>query len=465
VSNLSQLKKVHIVGIGGAGMSAIARVLQGRGIIVSGSDRSPSPITDALIKEEIAVFIGHTVENVGDIDLLLASSAIPDDNVEIKAAVERGIPVQRRPEFLPTLTAEYKVIAVAGAHGKTTVTGMLVLTMLEAGLDPTFIVGGVMANLKTNADCGSSSYFVIEADEYRNTYHGLKPDIAVVTNIEYDHPDFFPSIRHLRWSFGEFVNNIQPEGLLVACHDDEVVHAIAASHHANGGRVNMYGKTSGASLSWQARDIRPNAFGGVSFTVYNDGYCLGEIHLQIPGDYNAVNALAVLAVASELGIPCRISSQALENFTGTARRFEKLGEFNEITVIDDYAHHPTQIKGVLKAARQRFPGHRIIAVWEPHTFSRVKALFDDFMLAFTDADAVVVLPIYAARERDDGTLTAADLADSIQHDVVESVNSLDDAVHTLSAMVKQGDIVMLMGAGNEYKVGSRLLDKICVLQC
>ena len=460
MGDLSKLQRIHIVGIGGAGMSAIARILYGRGIEVSGSDRTASPVTGALLREGMAVAIGHHAENLGDVDLVLASSAIPDGNVEIQTAAARGIPVQRRPEFLPVLTADYDVIAVAGAHGKTTVTGMLAFTLLTAGIDPTFIVGGVLKNLKTNARCGSSSYFVIEADEYRNTYHGLKPDIAVVTNIEFDHPDFFPSLRHLRWSFGEFVNNIRQEGLLVACHDDEVVHAIAASYHANGGRVKLYGKSAGAALSWQAQNIRSNALGGVSFTVINDGECLGDINLRIPGDYNAVNALAVLAVASELGIPWQTSYQALEMFTGTERRFEILGKVHGITVVDDYAHHPTQIRGVLKAARQSFPGQRLIAVWEPHTYSRVKALYDDFMRAFTNADAVVILPIYAARENDDGTLTVNDLVDDMQHDAVKTVNSLDSAVNTLSTMTVPGDVVMLMGAGNEYMVGKRLLDKL-----
>lgn len=458
--DLSKLGRVHVVGIGGAGMSAIARVLHGRGIKVSGSDRNASPLTEALSGEGMSVTIGHKAEILGGVDLVLASSAVPDDNVELVTARSRGIPVQRRPEFLPALTAGYDVIAVAGAHGKTTVTGMLALTLLEAGLDPTFIVGGVVSTLNTNARCGAGSYFVIEADEYRNTYHGLTPKIAVLTNIEYDHPDFFPNMRHLRWSFGEFVNNIRHDGLLVACHDDAVVHAIAASYHANGGQVMLYGIRDGSALSWQAHNIRGNGQGGVSFTVNHDGVSLGEIALQIPGNYNAVNALAVMAVASALGIPWQVTRQALEKFTGTARRFEILGEVNDITVVDDYAHHPTQIKGVLEAARQRFPGQRLIAVWEPHTFSRVRALYDDFMQAFKTADAVVILPIYAAREKDDGTLTTADLAVNVQHDAVKAVASLDDAVNTVIDMALPGDVVMMMGAGNEYVVGKRILDKL-----
>ncbi len=457
---LSELGHVHVVGIGGAGMSAIARVLQGRGLRVSGSDRQASQITEALMEEGMDVTIGHQAEIPDDVDLVLASSAVPDDNVELVTARMRDIPVQRRPEFLAALTAGYDVIAIAGAHGKTTVTGMLALILLEAGLDPTFIVGGVVAALNTNARCGGSSYFVIEADEYRNTFLGLKPKITVVTNIEYDHPDFFPSLRHLRWSFGEFVNNIRQDGLLVACHDDEVVHAIAASYHANGGQVVLYGIGDCLTMNWQAQHIRPNADGGVSFTVIRDGISLGEISLKIPGDYNAANALAALAVATHLHIPWQDTRQALEKFTGTARRFEILGEVNAIIVVDDYAHHPTQIRGVLKAARQRYQGQRLIAAWEPHTFSRVRALYADFMLAFDAADAVVILPIYAAREEDDGTLSSADLAATMHHDSVKWTTSLDNAVSTLAHMAVPGDVVMLMGAGNETVVGNRLLDEL-----
>lgn len=458
--DLTQLQRVHIVGIGGAGMSAIARVLHGRGIAVSGSDRSVSPITEALTKEGIKVNQGHMADSLGDVDLVLASSAIPDDNVELKTARERGINIQRRPEFLPTLTSGYDVVAIAGAHGKTTVTAMLAYILTVGGIDPTFIVGGVMNNLGTNARCGKSAYFLIEADEYRNTYHGLHSKIAVVTNIEYDHPDFFPSLRYLRWSFGEFVNNIRQDGLLIACHDDEIVHAIAASYHANGGRVQMYGSRGDAGLSWQVSDIQQNSQGGVTFNILHEDHTCGSVSLKVPGDFNAVNALAATAVATEIGVPWQTIQLALCEFTGTARRFEILGETRGITVIDDYAHHPTQIQGVLKAARQRFPTGRLIAVWEPHTFSRVKILYDDFMVAFDAADKVLILPIYAAREKDDGALSVFNMANDLQHKDVTAINSLDDGIHVLSEYLSSGDVVVLMGAGKEYIFGQQLLEKL-----
>ncbi len=468
-NELARYHTVHIVGIGGAGMSAIARVLRGRGFRVQGSDRRLSPLTEALEAEGIPVFIGHAPENVGQADLVLASSAIPDGNPELLAARERNLRRMRRPEILPYLTEGYDVIAVAGAHGKTTVTGMIALMLLDAGLDPTLIVGGVMNDLETNARAGAAPrtedevppvtpYFVIEADEYRNTFLSLTPTVAVITNVDYDHPDCFDSPRFVRLAFGDFVDNVEPRGLLVACNDDEVAHAVAASFHANGGRLALYGKNEGVGLAWRATDIHPNDRGGVSFTAVRGRVPVGEIHLQIPGTYNAVNALAALTVASELEIGWESAKASLERFSGTARRFDLLGEFGGVTVIDDYAHHPTQIRAVLEAARERYPGRRIVAAWEPHTFSRILALRDDFKVAFADADRVVVLPIYAARETGDGTLHSRKLAGEMDHPQASAVETLDEAVDELAALVEPGDVVIMMGAGNEHVVGRRLLE-------
>lgn len=461
---LEGISEIHIVGIGGAGMSAIARVLHGRGITVHGSDRRSSPLTQALQAEGIGVVVGHQADNVGQAELVLASSAVPDDNVELIAAARRGISIVRRPDFLPALTVGYDVIAVAGAHGKTTVTGMIAMILIEAGLDPTYIVGGVVANLGTNARAGTGRYFVIEADEYRNTFLALRPKVAVVTNVEFDHPDCFPDIDHVRLAFDRFVDRITPDGLLVACGDDPLARAIAASYHANGGRIEIYGQGSDLDLGWRALDIHSNERGGVSFSVQRPDMAgrelVGEVELRIPGDFNAVNALAALSVAAELGIDLQIARRALSAFEGTARRFEVLGEVEQVTVIDDYAHHPTQIRGVLRAARRRYGDRRLVAVWEPHTFSRVRALYEDFMTAFCDADQVVILPIYAAREVDDGSLTAGDLVDTLKHPAVVGTASLDEAVDLLADVSAAGDVILMMGAGNEYVVGQRLVRRL-----
>lgn len=466
LDSLAGIDAVHIVGIGGAGMSAIARVLRGRGLRVHGSDRRDSPITQALRTEGIPVAVGHAAEQVGAVDLVLASSAVPDDNPELVAARARGIPVARRSDFLPALTSGYDVIAVAGAHGKTTVTGMIASVLLAAGCDPSYIVGGVVTNLETNGRAGRGRHFVIEADEYRRTFLALRPQIAVVTNVEFDHPDCYADLQHLRLAFGDFVDNVAPEGLLVAYADDAIARAIAAAHHASGGRVSLYGLDASLDTAWSAQDVTQNAVGGMSFTVVHRGAAAlqGAVDLRVPGVFNVANALAALSVAHAVGVDLSLACETLSEFVGTARRFEVLGEAGGVIVIDDYAHHPTQIRGVLDAARRRFPGRRLIGVWEPHTFSRIRALHDDFMRAFGGADAVVIMPIYAAREVDDGLLTAQDLARELarvrDHTPVHAADSLDAAVAQLIDLCEPGDVVMMMGAGNETIAGQKLVTQL-----
>jgi UDP-N-acetylmuramate--alanine ligase len=466
IDSLVGIEAVHIVGIGGAGMSAIARVLHGRGLRVQGSDRRDSPITQALRAEGIPAAVGHAAEQVGVVDLVLASSAVPDDNPELVAARDRGIRVARRPDFLPALTSGYDVIAIAGAHGKTTVTGMIASVLLAAGCDPSYIVGGVVTNLETNGHAGKGRYFVIEADEYRRTFLALRPQIAVVTNVEFDHPDCYADLKHLRLAFGDFVDNVVPDGLLVACADDTIARAIAAAHHASGGRVSLYGLDASLDAAWSARDVTQNATGGMSFTVMHRGAVAlrDAVDLRIPGVFNVANALAALSVAHAVGVDLSLACETLSEFVGTARRFEVLGEAGGVTVIDDYAHHPTQIRGVLDAARRRFPGQRLIAVWEPHTFSRIRALHDDFIEAFEAADELVIMPIYAAREVNDGSLTARDLARDLasgrDHPSVYAADSLDAAVAQLIAICEPGDVVMMMGAGNETIAGRKLIAQL-----
>ncbi|MCD4739412.1 MAG: UDP-N-acetylmuramate--L-alanine ligase [Anaerolineae bacterium] len=457
MEKLSEFERVHIVGIGGAGMSAIARVLKGRGIAVQGSDQQAGQLVAALRVEGIPVTVGHAAENITGADLVLASSAIPAGNVELAAAREREIPTMRRPEFLSQLTAGYDVVAIAGAHGKTTVTGMIAAILLAAGRDPTYIVGGMVASLGTNAHAGQDKLFVIEADEYQNTFLSLTPQIAVVTNIEFDHPDCFPSTRFVRLAFGEFVDRIRPDGALVACSDDRLARLVGISYHANGGKLLLYGQGAGGGLAWCAVELQSNDRGGVTFTALHEGEVVGTIRLQLPGEYNALNALAALAVTTELGVPVERTCAALEAFTGTARRFEVLGSARGVIVVDDYAHHPTQIKAVLGAARQRYAERRVIAVWQPHTFSRIKALWDGFVTAFDGADAVLVLPIYAAREVDDGTVSQCELAAQLTAPVVSAMGSLAEATQRLVAMTAPGDLVLLLGAGDEYVVGRELL--------
>jgi len=460
MQNWQALQRIHVAGIGGAGMSAIARILKARGLQVTGSDARESATTAALRAEGIPVRIGFSAGEALDADAVLASSAVPESDPELQAARAQGLPILRRPDILPWLTSGYDVIAVSGAHGKTTVTSMLALVFTALRQDPSFIIGGVSANLGTNARLGRGRYFIIEADEYQNTFLSLSPKIAIITNIEYDHPDCFPSLRHLRYAFGEFVERIQPGGLLVACNDDPLAHALGASYHANGGNLMLYGREEGSGVTWRALNIRPNDLGGIDFEVQYQGQALWPMRLQVPGAHNALNALAVLAVAEAAGLPWNVAATTLREYRGTERRFQLLGEAGGVTVIDDYAHHPTQIRYVLEAARQRYAGRRILAVWQPHTFSRIKALWQAYLTAFADADAVYILPIYAAREVDDGSVRHTDLAAAIQHPWVHSCADLEQAVQDLADAVRPGDVVILMGAGNEYLVGERLLQHL-----
>jgi UDP-N-acetylmuramate--alanine ligase len=457
MQDLSGIERVHVVGIGGAGMSALARVLRGWGMTVQGSDLREGRLVADLRVEGIRVKIGHAPRNVHGVDLVLVSSAVPDENVELQEARRLGISVVRRPDFFPLLTAGYQVIAVAGAHGKTTVTGMIATILEEAGLDPTYVIGGVVENLGTNARAGRGRLLVIEADEYRSTFLALRPYIAVITNVEFDHPDCFPGPRFVRLAFGEFVDRIRDDGALVACNDDPVAHAVAASYHANGGELILYGLKPGDGLAWRAVEVEPNEEGGVDFVALRGAERAGAVRLRVPGAHNALNALAALAVAERLGIAFDEAREGLRAFTGTARRFEVLGVEGGVVVVDDYAHHPTQIRVVLEAARGRFPGGRIFAVWQPHTFSRVVALRDEFCAAFEGADRVVVLPVYAAREVDDGSVDHVELASDIEHPEVTAVSSLLEGAQLLEEEVAPGDVVILMGAGDEYVVGEQLL--------
>jgi UDP-N-acetylmuramate--alanine ligase len=447
--------RVHLVGIGGAGLSAIARVLLEQGVRVSGSDLVVSPVALALARDGAEVFEGHAETNVDGADLLVVSSAVPEDNVEIQAARAAGIPVLRRPAFLGRMMEGKRGIAVAGTHGKTTTTAMIASILLEAGRDPTFIVGGVLAGLETNARAGHGSLFAIEADEYDCTFLSLRPEVAVITNVEHDHPDCYPTFADFRAAFEAFAALVPSGGLLVACWDDPVAREIGQDQ-AGEKQVVFYGLDEGAT--WRAEELRPNFAGGVDFLAVQEGDTRGLLRLRIPGAHNVSNALAALAVAQFLNVPFRVTREALTAFKGVARRFQIKGEADGVVVIDDYAHHPTEIRATLAAARERFPARRIWAVWQPHTYSRTKELLDGFAAAFGKADLVVVLPIYPARETDTLGVSAGDVVDAMNHYDVRAAESMDEALAWLGTEVRPGDAVLTLGAGDGDRVGDWLLE-------
>lgn len=448
---------IHIVGIGGSGMSAIARVLLERGkYCISGSDRNLSDVGRSLAALGAKVYDGHRAEHVGDADWLFASAAIPADNVEIEAARLKGIPVVRRPQVLAWLTRPYQVIAIAGTHGKTTTTAMVAQMLLEAELDPSFVIGGVVPGLGVNARAGGGRYFVVEADEYDRTFLALEPAIAVVTNIEHDHPDCYPTYADVQAAFAAFVNGSTRDGLVVACGEDpgaaEMLEEVRSRRH-----VLTYG--IGAGHDVQASAVH-NSGAGHEFVLLIEGESRGSFRIAVPGMHSVRNALAALAVAHVLQLDHTVARDVLGSFRGAARRFELKGEVSGVTVVDDYAHHPTEIRATLAAARERFGDRTIWAVFQPHTFSRTQVFVDEYRRSFQDADHVLVTPIYASREREDHRISSEDLVRDVNHQDIRSVPDLSSAVAALTAGVRTGDVVVIMGAGDSYRVGEGLLSEL-----
>jgi UDP-N-acetylmuramate--alanine ligase len=481
--------RIHIVGIGGSGLSAIARVLHGWGYLVTGSDQSHSPLTDALLAEGIAVQIGHRAENLDGPEgvdaaanlLVVVSSAVPGDNAEVVAARRRGITVIRRRQLLEELTQGKITIAVAGTHGKTTTTAMIAWILVEAGLDPSFVAGGVLQNLGTNARAGAGPHFAIEADEYDRAFLGLWPDVAVVTILEHDHPDCYPTFDDMQSAFAEFARRALLRGRLIVCGEDQAARLLAEralasplqplSLHSDcgaqergaspEGNVSTYG--IGPGWTWQAEDLQ---LGGCpTFRVRCGGKRMGQCALQLPGRHNVLNALAALAATAAVGVEFDTAAAALARFRGTARRFEVKGHVSGVTIVDDYAHHPTEIRATLAAARSKYPGRVLWAVFQPHTFSRTEALLDGFAAAFADADHVLVTSIFAAREQDTGRVSGADIvaripaAGGTEPDAYY-VDTLDDAVAWLLKRIEPGAVVITLGAGDGYRVGEQILERL-----
>ncbi len=445
---------IHLVGIGGTGLSAIATVLLQQHNTVSGSDMQESENTARLRALGATVYIGHRAENITAPDAVVVSSAIPADNPEIAAARAKGIPVFKRPAWLGQMMTGTRGIAIAGAHGKTTTTAMVSLVMSRANLSPTFIVGSFIPQLNTNAAAGNSDWFVIEADEYDHTFLSLKPEFAVITNIERDHPDTYPTDESLFRAFVQFAELIPPHGAVLACGDNPGVQHILPQLPS----AETYGTSEGNR--WRAANIVANKWGGFSFEPLRDGTPIApKIALRVPGMHNVQNALAALAVCIKAGIAPKTATEILATFTGTARRFELKGEIGGITVIDDYAHNPTELRATLAAARARFGKRQIWAVFQPHTFSRTKLLRHEFSAAFGDADHVILLDIYPAREKDDGSISSADILADMHHpDARHLSGALSNAAEFLLKHLSPGDVLITLGAGDGYKVGKMVLD-------
>ncbi len=451
------MKHAHFVGIGGTGLSAIAAVLAEAGWTVSGCDVQPSDLARDLEQRGVRVFLGHDARHVEGADVVVISSAIPVDLPEVQAARQRGIPVRKRADFLEEFLADYNVVAVAGTHGKTTTTGLTAFVLDKAGLDPSFVVGGVLADYASNARRGGSDLFVIEADEYDRMFLGLSPSLAIVTNVEHDHPDCFPTPEAMQEAFQQFVRRIAPRGLLLACADDAGALALGHWAEGNGIVVEFYGQNGGAK--WKAEEIQSNGAGGSDFLVVRDGETLGLARNRLPGLHNVNNSLAALVAAMRLDVSFNTARNALAEFHGVGRRFEVRGEAGGVTVVDDYAHHPTEIRATLAAARRRYPGRAVWAMFQPHTFSRTRALMDDFAASFRDADHVVIVDIFRSREREDPSVSAADIVKRMTHPDAQYIPRLEDAADYLAGHLKSGDVLITLGAGNGNSVGAAVLRK------
>ncbi len=454
------MKHIHLIGIGGTGLSAIARVLLEKGYAVSGSDRQASPLFNAITAAGAHTFLGHAEEHIAGADLVIRSSAIPDDNPEVIAAHKAGIPVLKRKDFLEELTQAKDTLAVAGSHGKTTTTAMLIWILDQLGTDPSFIAGGLVRQLGCNARAGTGSYFAIEADEYDNMFLGLSPKIAIITNIEHDHPDCFPTEADYMDAFRQFLKRVRPDGLALICADDPQARSLLIEMKDTLLNTLTYGTSPDANYHVDNIQV---IHGYPQFTLLHQGgqstgqTKIGRIKLKVPGHHNALNATAALAAIHALGLPMPEAITAMTEFTGAGRRFEVIGEACGVTIIDDYGHHPTQIIATLQAARERYQGRRIWAVWEPHTFSRTQILETDFIQALDLADQVIVLKIYAAREEDPG-YSAKKIAEALPKGKARYLSSFESAAANLLKNLSAEDIVITFSAGSATDLSRLILN-------
>ncbi len=453
---------LHLMGIGGAGLSAIANVLLEMGFRVSGSDRQLNAQTNRLAERGATILGQQDSENLTLLaatrpDLVLISSAVNEGNPELQAYQAAGIPIVKRGDFLPALLANRKLIAVAGSHGKSTTTSMVVRVLKDAGIDTGYIIGAELSGYG-NAAAGSSPYFVLEADEYDHMFLGLNPTAAIITNVEWDHPDCYPTPASFQQAFADFVEKVDATGLIVSCADDAGAEQLRLERPLADRRWITYGLTPAADIT--ALNPAVTAAGGLCADLHWWVAPKGQLCLQVPGLHNLRNALAALAIACWCDAPLDGAVASLGSFTGAQRRFEILGEAQGVLVIDDYAHNPTKVRATLAAARSRYPGHRIWAVVQPHTYSRTRSLLQGLADSFGDADQVIITDIYAAREADDGSINAGHVVAASPHQQIQHIGTLDAVIDYLATQVAPGDLVVTMGAGDSNRVGRELLQQL-----
>ncbi|MCK4545938.1 MAG: UDP-N-acetylmuramate--L-alanine ligase [Candidatus Eisenbacteria sp.] len=450
-----RIRKLHLIGIGGEGISGIAEVLLNMGYEVSGSDLRTTDITRRLDGRGGRIALGHDPANLEDAQVVVVSSAIPADNPEVTEARRRGIPVIPRAEMLAELMRMKYGIAVGGAHGKTTTTWLISLVLAEGGLDPTIVVGGKLKGLNANAKLGGGDYLVAEADESDGSFLKLSPTIAVVTTVDEEHLDHYSGLAEIQDAFATFLNSVPFYGTGIMCLDEENIQSLMPRMEK---RVLTYGFSAQADFT--ASDVRGDGL-VTHLMVSNQGRVLGPIEIQLPGLHNVCNALAAVAVGCELGVDFGKIQAALAGFRGIARRFEIKGEAGGVVVVDDYAHHPTEIEATLRAAREVW-GRRIVAVFQPHRYTRTAALAEQFGRCFYEADVLMVMPIYPAGEEPVAGVHAGQIVEAASergHRNVVLCEEQDRLAENLESEVRPGDVVITLGAGDVWKVGEDLLER------
>jgi UDP-N-acetylmuramate--L-alanine ligase/UDP-N-acetylenolpyruvoylglucosamine reductase len=442
-----------MVGVGGMHLSGIARVLAAWGHSVSGSDLRATPLTDALSAQGVTVLEGHRPEHVGDAELVVTTSAAPDDNPELAEARRRGVPVLKRHDFVAKLLEGRFSIAVAGTHGKTTTSGLVASMLVRAGRSPTYLIGGEVRDLGTNAAPGEGNEIVIEADEFDRALLAYGPDIAIVTNVEPDHLDIYGTFDEYAATFGQFLSQVKQKLLL--CADNEKLRDLLASDNLTA-NVETYALDHDADWTADTGDLTSE--GDQPFTVYYGGAEYGQFEITLAARHNVANALAAVAAGHALGVPLPVINEALRSYRGARRRFELVGEAAGVTVIDDYAHHPTEVRDNIDAARARFPGRRLAAVFQPHTYSRTKYLLDEFRTCFAGLDELFVLSTYAAREPASAGVDAQALATEIETPAAAFVATFEDAARAALDVLQPGHVFLTMGAGDVDAVGPLVLE-------
>ncbi|MDO8614765.1 MAG: UDP-N-acetylmuramate--L-alanine ligase [Dehalococcoidia bacterium] len=461
-------RRVHLVGVGGIHMSAIARILRARGHTVSGSDLHLSPLTAKLTDIGVTVHEGHDATNVDDARLVVYTSAAHDDNPELAEARRRGIATIKRAEMVARLAEGKQLIAVAGTHGKTTTSSLIAYMLWRAGLSPTFMVGGEMLDLDTNAMPGEGPHFVVEADEYDRAFLQYHPYIALVTNVEPDHLDIYGSFENLTDAFRRFLSQVENSGYIVACTDSPALQAILPQTVGDDVTFPVHVVSYGlhADADWTAKEISPainkveerKGIDASTFVVEFRKQRWGVVQTRLPGVHNISNVLGAVAVGHILGLPADGIRTAIAEFRGARRRFQLVGEAGGVRVMDSYAHHPTEIRADLAAARERFPGRRLVCLFQPHTYTRTRYLLDGFRTCFRDSDVLLIARTYAAREEPSAGLSGEDLAREIGQPPTRYTGDLEESSRAVAALLRPGDVFFTIGAGDIEHAGPMVLD-------